>query len=70
MLATGIVDMLPILAANHAVTRREPVLSNALSSWSHFASNTDNVLTKMWLLFQEDGQASDPCITNFTPMQF
>ncbi len=70
MLATVIVDLLPSLAANHAVTRHELCCPMHWHTCCILLYDTDAMLTNMWLSFQEDGQASDPCITDFVPMQF
>jgi len=71
MLATIIVDLLFGFAANHAATSIILCcLAQCPACWCILLSDTDAMLTNMWLSVQEDGQASDPCITDFVPMQF
>ncbi len=70
MLAVIYVSLLPSLAANYAVTRHEVCSPMHWHTFCILLYDTDAMLTIMWLSFQEDGQASDPCITDFVPMQF
>ncbi len=70
MLASVIVDLLPSFAANQAVTRHELCCPMRCHTCCILLYDTDAMLTNKWLSFQEDGQASEPCITDFVPMQF